>query len=212
MVASMPRPRVHDLDRVLDAAEKLAVNAGPAAVTIRALSEATAVSNGALYHAFGTRAGLLGRAWVRAARRFLQLQHEAVEHVLDGSDAVDEATAVEAVVAAALCPAVFHDQAPASAQFLLTVPRDELLRSGDISDDIATELRQLDKDLVTIFIRLSRGLWGRKDRQAVALIRDCVVHLPTALLLREKRTADHAARERLAAAVRAVLTIPPGDP
>lgn len=207
----MVRPRVHDLDRVLDAAEELAVGAGPAAVTIRALSKATAMSNGALYHAFGTRAGLLGRAWVRAAHSFLQLQRDAVEHILTGSDAVDEATAVEAVVAAALCPAAFHDQNPASAQFLLTVPREELLRSGDIPDDVATELRQLDRALVTIFIRLSRSLWGRKDKQAVALIRDCVVHLPTALLLREKRTADHAARERLAAAVRAVLTIPPGD-
>ncbi|PRC43263.1 TetR family transcriptional regulator, partial [Mycobacterium sp. ITM-2017-0098] len=89
--------------------------------------------------------------------------------------------------------------------------REELLRSGEVPDDIATELRQLDKALVTIFIRLSRSLWDRKDKQAVALIRDCVVHLPTALLLRERRTADPAARERLAAAVRAVLSIPPRD-
>lgn len=208
----MPRPRVHDLDRVLDVAEELAVTAGPAAVTIRALSEATAMSNGALYHAFGTRAGLLGRAWVRAAERFLQLQRDAVEHALDGAPvAVDEATAVEAVVAAALCPAMFHDQNPTSAQFLLTVPRDELLRAGDVPEGVTTELHQLDRALVTIFIRLSRSLWDRKDKQAVALIRDCVVHLPTALLLREKRTADPAARERLAAAVRAVLTIPPRD-
>ncbi|PRC47334.1 TetR family transcriptional regulator, partial [Mycobacterium sp. ITM-2017-0098] len=112
----MPRPRVHDLDRVLDVAEELAVTAGPAAVTIRALSEATTMSNGALYHAFGTRAGLLARAWVRAAQRFLQLQRDAVEQALGGGpNAVDEAVAVEAVVAAALCPAAFHDQNPTSA-------------------------------------------------------------------------------------------------
>ncbi|PRC50983.1 TetR family transcriptional regulator, partial [Mycobacterium sp. ITM-2017-0098] len=80
-----------------------------------------------------------------------------------GPNAVDEAVAVEAVVAAALCPAAFHDQNPTSAQFLLTVPREELLRSGEVPDDIATELRQLDKALVTIFIRLSRSLWDRKD-------------------------------------------------
>jgi hypothetical protein len=36
-----------------------------------------------------------------------------------------------------------------------------------------------------------------------------VVELPTALLLRGNRFPDEAARERLAAAVRAVLTIPP---
>ncbi|OBI14290.1 hypothetical protein A5714_14075 [Mycobacterium sp. E2462] len=36
----MPRPRVHDLDSVLDAVEELAVRAGPAAVSIRAISAA----------------------------------------------------------------------------------------------------------------------------------------------------------------------------
>jgi AcrR family transcriptional regulator len=209
----MPRPRTHDLGQVLDVAERLAVAAGPAAVTIRALSEATSVSNGALYHAFGTRAGLLGRAWVRAAEGFLQLQRDAVEHVLGGdANPVDEATAVEAVVAAALCPASFFDRSPISAQFLLTVPRDELLRSGEIPADVATELRQLDKALGRIFVRLSCSLWDRKDTQALALIRDCVVALPTALLLRDNRTADDTARERLATAVRAVLTIPPSNP
>ncbi|WP_102145628.1 TetR/AcrR family transcriptional regulator [Mycobacterium hubeiense] len=209
----MPRPRVHDLDNVLDVAERLAVTAGPAALTIRALSEATSMSNGALYHAFGTRAGLLGRAWIRAAQRFLQLQREAVEQVLEDDDGVvDEARAVDAVVAAALCPVSFAEQNPVSAQFLLTVRRDELLRSSEIPTDVAEELHQLDEALGAIFVRLSRSLWDRKDRQALALIRDCVVELPTALLLRGNRTHDTAARARLAAAVRALLTIPPAKP
>jgi AcrR family transcriptional regulator len=208
----MPRPRVHDLDGVLDVAERLAVTAGPAAVTIRALSDATSMSNGALYHAFGTRAGIVGRAWLRAAKSFLALQHDAVDQALGGREyAVDETTAVEAVVVAALCPALFFDQNPTSAQFILTVSREELLRSGEIPDDVAKELRLLDKELVKIFVRLSRGMWDRKDKHAVALIRDCVVELPTALLLHGNRTADHAARDRLAAAVRAVLTIPPAN-
>lgn len=199
----MARPRVHDLDRVLDVAEELAVAAGPAAVTIRALSEATSVSNGALYHAFGSRAGLLGRAWVRAAEGFLELQRSSVDQALD-----DGENAAEAVVAAAMCPAAFFDQNPTSAQFLHTVRRDELLRSGDVPTDVAEELRQLDKALVALFVRLALSLWDRKDKHAVAVIRDCVVQLPTALLLHGNRTADGAARERLAVAVRAVLTVP----
>jgi AcrR family transcriptional regulator len=198
---------VHDLGRVLDVAEQLAVTAGPAAVTIRALSDATSVSNGALYHAFGTRAGLLGRAWLRAAEQFLLLQRDAVGQVLAGPD--DHATAVEAVVAAALCPAAFHDQNPTSAQFLLTVAREDLLKSGDVPDDVANQLRHLDKALVAVFVQLARRLWDRSDPAAVALVRDCVVHLPTALLLQDNRASDLLARERLAAAVRAVLTIPP---
>ncbi|MDO3636877.1 helix-turn-helix domain-containing protein [Mycolicibacterium arseniciresistens] len=208
----MPRPRVHDLDRVLDAAEELAVSAGPAAVTIRALSEATSVSNGALYHAFGSRAGLLGRAWVRAAESFLQLQRDVVEQALTGGDDAAGASAVEAVVVAALCPALFFDRKPTSTRFLLNVPRDELLRSGEVPDGVADQLRRLDTALGALFVRLSRSLWGRADRQSVAVIRDCVVELPTALLLHGDRTADPAARERLAAAVRAVLTIPPPTP
>jgi AcrR family transcriptional regulator len=200
---------VHDLEHVLDVAERLAVAEGPAAVTIRALSDATSVSNGALYHAFGTRAGLLGRAWVRAAQRFLELQRNAVEQALSGAADTDGAT--EAVVAAALCPASLFDQNPTSARFLLTVRREELLRSGDVPADVADELRRLDEALGAIFVRLAQSLWDRKDKRALALVRDCVVHLPTALLLRGNRVGDGAARDRLAAAVRAVLTIPPSN-
>ncbi|MBB2989120.1 AcrR family transcriptional regulator [Mycolicibacterium iranicum] len=204
----MPRPRVHDLDAVLDAAERLAVSAGPAAVTIRALSEATTMSNGALYHAFGSRAALLARAWVRAAQRFLQLQRDGVDLALGAHTG----TAVDAVVAAALCPATFLDRSPASAQLLLTVSRDELLRSAELPAGAADDLRRLDDALGELFARLSDRLWGRIDRPALALVRTCVVELPTALLLRGNRTADPDARLRLEAAVRAVLSIPPVHP
>ena len=75
--------------------------------------------------------------------------------------------------------------------------------------EIADELRTLDKTLGDLFIELSRALWDRADRRTVAIIRDCVVELPTALLLRGKHIPDSPARERLAAAVRGVLAIPP---
>lgn len=201
----MPRPRVHDLGHVLDAAERIAVDNGPTAVTIRALSDATSVSNGALYHAFGSRTGLLARAWLRSAELFLTLQRDAVDAARGGADA----DPVEAVVAAAVTPARFFDQRPISARFLLTIGREELLGSGDVPDDVAEQLRRLDADLVDLFVELSTTLWDRKDRRAVALVRTCVVELPTALLLREDSRTDPAAAERLARAVRAVLTVPP---
>src|ERR1700676_2952413 len=75
----MPRPQVYDRDAMLDAAEELAVKGGVNAVTIRAVSDRAGISNGAIYHAFGSRGGLVGRAWVRAARRFLALQQQAVD-------------------------------------------------------------------------------------------------------------------------------------
>ncbi|MFD6106176.1 TetR/AcrR family transcriptional regulator [Nocardia salmonicida] len=202
----MPRPRVHALDSLLDAAEQLAVDSGPAAVTVRALSEVTSVSNGVIYHAFGSRAGLMGRVWLRAAQRFLTLQREAVDRALIAGHSHENA--IEAVVAAADTPAEFLVRQPVSGRFLLTVPRRELLGSSEIPDDIAEELRRLDQTLAELFVNLSRGVFDRADREAVAVIRDCVVELPTALLLRGRRNPDPAVRQRLAAAVRAVLAQP----
>src|SRR3977135_4036826 len=97
----MPRPQVYDRDAMLDAAEELAVEGGVKAVTLRAVSERAGISNGAIYHAFGSRGGLVGRAWVRAARRFLALQRQTV-------DAEDDPT--RAVIAAAAAPAGFSRQ------------------------------------------------------------------------------------------------------
>ncbi len=201
----MPRPRLHDPDTVLDAAESLAVASGPAAVTIRAISSIVGVSNGALYHTFGSRAGLLARAWLRAGRRFLQAQNAQVEAALaaPGPDA-----GIEAVAAAADAPAAFAERYPNSCRLLLTMPRQELLGS-DLPDDISTEIRDLEAQLVGLMIRLARSVWDRKDAAAVDTITICVVDLPTAILLRRDRLHSASARAQLSAAVRAVLHIEP---
>ncbi|WP_016931618.1 TetR/AcrR family transcriptional regulator [Rhodococcus sp. R1101] len=206
----MARTRTHDLDRLMDAAEALAVESGPTAVTVRALSEATSVSNGAIYHAFGSRAGLMGHVWLRAARRFLDLQRDAVDRALATGSAPQNA--VEAVVAAADAPAEYSIRYPVSGHFLLAVRRADVLGSGDVPNDVATQLNALDDALTTLFVRLTRGVWDRADREAVAVIRDCVVELPAALLLRGRRDPTPAVRDRLAAAVRAVLALTPPDP
>ena len=200
----MPRPRVYDQDQILDAVERLAVQSGPAAVTIRAIGEAIGVSNGAVYHTFGSRAGLVGRAWLRAGHRFLDAQSELI-------DAAPEGDATAAVVAAAEAPAVFADENPHSSRLLLTVRREELL-GPDTPTDIATQLRDLDRLLVQTMIRLARALWNRKDAAAVDVITACIVDLPTAMLLQRNRIHDNDARERLRAAVRAVLAVGPPPP
>lgn len=195
----MPRPRVHDHDQILDAVERLAVQTGPAAVTIRAVGDATGVSNGALYHTFGSRAGLVGRAWLRAGHRFLSAQDELI-------DTARVQDPIAAVVAAAEAPAVFAEDFPESSQLLLTVRRDDLLGPGT-PPDIAAQLRDLDRLLVETMIRLARRLWDRKDAAAVDVITTCIVELPTAILLRCNRINDPDARERLRAAVKAVLDV-----
>ena len=169
----MPRPRVYEPDRVLDAVESLAVASGPAAVTIRAISAAVGVSNGALYHTFGSRSGLMGRAWIRAGRRFLAVQNALVDKALTDGDAPG------AVVAAADAPAVFAEQHPDSSKVLWAVSREELLDS-DLPDDVAAELHDLHRLLIGLMIRLAVNLWDRKDARAVDTITTCIVDLPTA--------------------------------
>jgi AcrR family transcriptional regulator len=201
-MAGMPRPRVYEPDRVLDAVESLAVASGPAAVTIRAVSAAVGLSNGALYHTFGSRSGLMGRAWLRAGRRFLTVQNALVD------EAQSKAGAEAAVLAAADAPVVFAEQYPDSSKLLLTVRREELLDT-DLPDEIATELSDLDRLLVGLMIRLAVDLWDRKDSRAVDTITTCIVDLPTAILLRRDRLANPTAREHLRTSVRAVLDIGP---
>jgi AcrR family transcriptional regulator len=207
----MPRPRTYDPDIVLDAAESLAVRSGPAAVTIRAVATATGMSNGAIYHTFGSRAELLGRSWLRAARRFLAMQTELVEDHLGAgavtSDPGETASVLEAVAAAAQTPVAFALAYPDSSQLLLGVKRDELL--GELPADVAAEVADTDKALVQLLVRLARALWGRGDRDAVAVLTTCVVDLPTAILLRRDRLAEPIAHQHLRAAVRAVLDIGP---
>jgi AcrR family transcriptional regulator len=196
----MPRPQVYDRDAMLDAAEELAVEGGVTAVTIRAVAERAGISNGAIYHAFGSRGGLVGRAWVRAARRFLTLQKQAV-------DAEDEP--VRAVMAAADAPAVFSERYPSSARLILGIPREELI--GEAPTDVQAELGALDIDLRDLLIRLSIAMWDRKDAASVAVIEDCVVGLPTGLMLRRPMPPTADTRRRLAAAVQALLSVKLGE-
>jgi AcrR family transcriptional regulator len=191
---------VYDREAMLDAAEELAVEGGIKAVTIRAVSDRAGISNGAIYHAFGSRGGLVGRAWVRAARRFLALQRQAVDA---------ESQPVRAVIAAADAPAVFSEQYPSSARLILGVPREELI--GDTPAEVQAELRALDTELRDLLIHLSIAMWDRKDAASVAVIEDCVVGLPTGLMLRRPMPPSADTRRRLAAAVQAILSVKLGD-
>jgi AcrR family transcriptional regulator len=199
----MARPRVHDLDRLLDVAERVVVEVGPGNVTVRGLAGAAGVGNGVIYHAFGSVGALLGRVWLRAANDFLSLQSELVDGAASG---------VDAVVAAGMAPAVFGERRGVAARMLLTVKREELL-GPQLPAEVAEALLELDKRLVGMLVRLARMVWGRGDGVAVGVMTTCVVDLPTALFRRgltgpgePEIGAD--TRERLAAAVRAVLSVP----
>ena len=196
---------MHDPDVVLDAVEDLVAHSGPAAVTIRAISAAVGVSNGAVYHTFTSRGGLMGQAWLRAGRRFLALQSSLVDEAL-ARGAPD--SAIEAVVAAANAAVAFSEQYPGSSTLVLRVRREEVL-ADDLPGGVADDLRRLDRLLVALMVRLAVAVWDRKDAAAVDAITSCVVDLPTALLLRRDRLGSATARSQLHAAVRAVLAVGP---
>jgi len=196
----VPRPRVHDLDLVLDSAESLAAADGPAAVTTRAVATASGVSNGAIYHNFGSRAELVARTWLRAAHRFLDVQTELV-------DAASAEDPVEAVVAAAAAPIEFARRWPASAELLLRVRRDHLL--DEVPASVAADLDACQRALIDLMQRLAMRLWNRQDRVAVDAITVCIVDLPTSIILSRNRITNTWVHARLKAAVRAVLAEQP---
>lgn len=195
----MPRPRVYDPAQVLDAVEALAARSGPAAVTIRAVGEATGASNGAVYHGFGSRAGLIAAAWLRAAQRFLAVQRELVEAAPG---------AAEAVVAAADAAVVFADRDPDACRLLFALRLDEL-SEDDLPAQLSEQLRVAEGELAALLKQLAETLWQRRDAAAVDTITTCVVDLPTAIVLNRNRLGNACARAHLQAAVRAVLSVGP---
>ena len=198
----MARPRTHDIDSLLDAAERLLAEHGPSGVTIRGLAAETGASSGSLYHAFGSRADLLGRMWLRAAKLYLALQDEAIQREL--SDDEGHEGAVRATVAVASVPAVILERSPATATVLLRYPREEVL-GPDFGPELRAELESLDGELLAVLGRLARALWDRRDRASIETVAICVVDLPTAILInRRERIIDPLAA--LEAAVCGVLT------
>src|SRR3954449_1048743 len=106
-------------------------------------------------------------------------------------------------------PAVCSELYPSSARLILGTPREELI--GDAPAEVQTELRDLDLDLRDLLIQLSLAMFDRRDAASVAVIEDCVVGLPTGLMLRRPMPPTADTRRRLAAAVEAILSVKLGD-
>jgi AcrR family transcriptional regulator len=217
--AGVPRPRVHDLDAILDAAEELLAAGPPAALTIRSLADATGASSGSLYHAFGSRNELLGRLWARAAADYLAELRRGVDAALDadgrtpsaaassGHEDAGHDAAVEATIAAATTLARLREARPTRARLLVRHRREELVGTA-LSPGLAEELHGLQRGLDQQLRRLAGALWRRGDRPALEVVAACVVDLPVALLVpRRPRVVEGATLVR--SAVRGLLADPP---
>lgn len=202
----MGRPREHDLDTLLDHARQVWIEQGVTALTIRALSSTSAVSNGAIYHAFGTRAGLLAAVWAREASGFLDHLRDRVAHSRTTSD-----DPVEALVAAGLAPATYAADHPSAARLLLATDLDDLF-APELDEAQQAALSRLRDELGATLVDLADLVWERHDRPATTLVRYCVVDLPGCLLLGTQDVTDPLARLALENAIRGVAATPLPSP
>lgn len=208
----VPRPRIHSLDELLDIAEELVTGGEPGGLTLRGLADSAGVSNGTIYHAFGSKEELLARLWLRATARLGAIMQHAVR--LPGDEPLGGQPAREAVVAVALAPVVLARTHPASAQLFFAQRRDQLF-STDLAPELLAELEAVQKRFSGLLVALARQVWERSDRIAVEAITACVVDIPGGLLRRrllEGRTIDAASERRIEKAVRAVLADPLDPP
>lgn len=199
-LCAVGRRRLHEEESILDAAEALLAERGGEGLTIRALSEATGASTGSLYHAFGSRAELLGRMWLRGAEAFLDLLDSEIDKALRGPT---RGRGERAILAAASVLATLERDRPQTARLLIGQSREALLGEG-LSAPLARSLLALDDRLGKAIRHLATARWGAADNAAIDTVRICVVDLPGALLGADRRRAVDPERV-LAAAVKGVL-------
>ncbi|GAB7144227.1 TetR/AcrR family transcriptional regulator [Mycobacterium riyadhense] len=195
----MVSPRLYHPDLVIDCVEALVAKAGLEALTIRSLTRATGFSNGGIYRTFGSRGGLVGRMWIRAEGRYLQLLRSQIARANNPFDAV---------LAAAEASIHYPRLYPKSAAVLFTVRREEIL-SQPMSKEVGDQLRALGHELSEITSQLAIDLWNRCDAEALDLVAVCIHDLPKWIALRNMGFAKPIAGEYLRSAVRAVLDVGP---
>ena len=87
------------------------------------------------------------------------------------------------MVAASLAPASYAAMSPQGARLLLSMGALELAEGG-ADDSQGRDLQRHRREITLLIEGFTERLWGRRDAAAVYAVKQCVVDLPTALLLR----------------------------
>lgn len=198
----MARPRIHDEELLLDAAEILLANGEPSSLSIRSLSAATGAPSGTLYHLFGSRMEIVGRLWLRAGNRFLNLQNELIDEAVS-KPGTDQPT--YAVIAAAGTLWKLKERYPQSSAIISRFTRDELVSELD-NEILVAKLTALDAQLIETFKRLATLTLGRADSYTVEAVRVCLTNLPSTLFS-DQRLSNERASEYLEAAIKGILAL-----
>lgn len=198
----MGRPQEVDLDALLGHARDLWVAEGRKAVTIRALSQRSGVSNGAIYHHFSSRNHLLASVWAREAARFRDYQQDQIRRARETGSAED------AVVAAALATGGYAIVEGAAVR-VLVASRPDLVNPDGVPDQLVQELSQHRESAAAMIRDLARDVWGRTDAASLTLVRYCMVDIPARLFMSAGTPNDPLARYAIEHAVRGVLAAGP---
>lgn len=198
----MGRPRVMDVDTLLDHARALWVADGVGGVTTRALSARARVSNGAIYHRFGSRDHLLAAVWAREAAAFRAFQHAQFREARGAGSAAD------AIIASALTTGAYA-QLPGAAPQVLLATQGESFGGSGVPDEVRAQLREHRAELAPLLAALADDLWERHDEVACRVIRICLVDIPARIFLSSRTPNDPLARYAIEHAVRGLLTAGP---
>ncbi len=172
------------------------IERGPRGATVAAIADAAGVPVGSLYHRFRSIDELLASVWLRAVRR-TQAAALAVPTSLERP--------LESAVAVSLAN-FDHCLAEREDTLLLDVLRHRDVLALDLGA-LGEELQGVNESVLELMAGLARALYGRADARGRDLVLLALVDLPHGFAHRElvSGTAAPARRERLPAAVRAVL-------
>lgn len=194
---TLPRPRLHSTEAILDSARALVLDGGAGAATVAEIARASGAPAGSIYHRFPSLTELFAQVWIRAVRRS---QSEFAAAAADPD-------AKRAALAAALSVYDFCERNPADARLLLSFRREDLIE-GQISEAAKRELAELNEPIRRTSADLARRLYGRASRDELDRVALAVFDLPHGAVRRpliEGRKLSPGRRTALEAAVRAAL-------
>jgi AcrR family transcriptional regulator len=156
-------------EQFVDAALKIAVDQGPAAVTIAAVAGAVGAPVGSVYHRFLSRDIILAKVWLQVVASF----QEGFLKALDQGEGLQ----------AALHTSRWVRRHPAEARILLLYRREELV-SGDWPEELRESAVQIKRQLDDGIRRYTRQTFGRRSREALDRTIFALIDVPYAAVRR----------------------------
>jgi AcrR family transcriptional regulator len=169
MMTVMGRNAHFNNEQFVDAALKVAVEQGPAAVTIAAVARAVGAPVGSVYHRYLSRDVILAKVWLQVVTSF---QEEFLK-------ALDQDEGLKA----ALHTLHWVRRHPAEARILLLYRREELV-SGAWPEELREGAARIKSQLGDGIRRYTRRTFGRDGREALDRTIFALIDVPYAAVRR----------------------------